>query len=155
MLMSFGIPDLSLLSLSPHVPTCLSGIIRKILASRFWLPFSRLSYQIYLIHFLVIYYHFLRQRKPIYFNHYDHLFATAAVIVISLFLSYASFLVFEAPFATLMKLVVAKLTTKTDSSSPNPQEVSMRIVTVATCDNLSFVSCADQKLCASNNEKVH
>jgi peptidoglycan/LPS O-acetylase OafA/YrhL len=125
------------LSVLMHFST---GIIRKILASRFWLPFSRLSYQIYLIHFIVIYYHFLAQRKPINFSHYDHLFATAAIIVMTLLLAFFSFLVFEAPFAALMKMLVAKLAAKADAGQPHElPEFRMTIVTVATPDQLNFV----------------
>ena len=115
-------------------------MIRRILAAPVWLPFSRLSYQIYLIHFIVIYYHFLIQRKPIYFSHYDHLFAAAAIIVFSLVLAYLSFLVFEAPFAALIKVAVAKLAQKSDLSRPDPRGVSMTVVTVATTDSLAFVT---------------
>lgn len=116
-----------------------TGIVRRILVSRFWLPFSRLSYQVYLIHFIVIYYHFLRQRKPISFSHYDHMFATSAVIVYSLVLAYATFLVFEAPFAALMKIAVSKLASKSEESS-SPVQLDMTVVTVATAHNLSFVT---------------
>ena len=134
-----------------------TGIIRRILVSRFWLPFSRLSYQIYLVHFIVIYYHFLIQRKSIYFTHYNHLFTSSGVTVLSLLLAYVSFLMFEAPFAAMIKLAVARMAIKSSLSRADPVGVSMSVVAVATIDNLSFVSpdyqdprCGDSRGAAVN-----
>ena len=107
------------------------GIVGRILCSKRWIPFSRLSYQVYLVHFIVIYYHFLTQRAPVRFTHYERLFMSCGSTICSLILAFFTYLFFEAPFASLIKCtIVDKMKTNDEGDDNNSHQQQMNVIQV-------------------------
>lgn len=119
-------------------PSCYVGIVGRILCSKWWIPFSRLSYQIYLVHFIIIYYHFLTQRAPIRFTHYERLFMSCGSIIYSLIFAFFTYLFFEAPFASLIKCtIVERLKTKDSHDTNTTNGNQMNVIHVLSVQTLN------------------
>ncbi|XP_057379361.1 nose resistant to fluoxetine protein 6-like isoform X1 [Daphnia carinata] len=81
------------------------GIIHRFLSWKLFLPFSRLSYAVYLIHFNFIRAYASHLRKPFYFT--ELIFGTTylGILMIAFFISFAVSVVVEMPFLNLDKLL--------------------------------------------------
>ncbi|XP_050043661.2 nose resistant to fluoxetine protein 6-like [Dermacentor andersoni] len=81
------------------------GTLNKLLSWKAFVPLSRLSYGVYLIHwpFLALMLHSSRER--IYWSVFNQLTLSFAVLVWSFLLSYVAFIACEAPTGALEKLL--------------------------------------------------
>ena len=121
-----------------------SGLVKRLLSSPLWLPLSRISFQIYLVHFTVINFHFLTQKKPLPFTHYDRLFMSCGILLLSVGGALCTYCLFEAPFSYLVKKLIIdkKVNKKEDTStttiddlvapadSTELQQAPVRVITV-------------------------
>ena len=72
----------------------------------------------------------MTQRKPVPFTHYDRLFMSCGTIIISIIGAFITYLLFEAPFASLVKeLIIQKKVAKTASKKDNIEEETNKINT--------------------------
>ncbi|KAL1424909.1 hypothetical protein MTO96_019771 [Rhipicephalus appendiculatus] len=85
------------------------GVLSKLLSWNAYVPLSKLSFGVYLIHvpFLHLWFHSSRERR--YWSVFNQMTLLFALLVWSFLLSYLAFLVCEAPTAALDKLVFTKL----------------------------------------------
>ncbi|XP_045034184.1 nose resistant to fluoxetine protein 6 isoform X2 [Daphnia magna] len=81
------------------------GIIHRFLSWKLFLPFSRLSYAVYLIHFNFIRAYASHLRKPFYFT--ELIFGTTylGILMIAFLISFVVSVVVEMPFLNLDKLL--------------------------------------------------
>ena len=78
-------------------------IVRFLLAGRFWVPWARLSFMVYLIHVLILYWFLGNTENAAYLSHIGVFELLASLIVLSNILAIPASLVFEAPFLNLEK----------------------------------------------------
>ncbi|XP_049271195.1 nose resistant to fluoxetine protein 6 [Rhipicephalus sanguineus] len=85
------------------------GVLTKLLSWNAYVPLSKLSFGVYLIHvpFLQLWFHSSRERR--YWSVFNQMTLLFALLVWSFLLSYLAFLVCEAPTAALDKLVFTAL----------------------------------------------
>lgn len=118
-----------------------SGLVTRLLSSPLWVPLSRISFQIYLVHFTVINFHFLTQKKPVPFTHYDRLFMSCGILLVSVGGALCTFCLFEAPFSCLVKKLIIERKVKKQNASIEIDELaapaeldasshSVRVITV-------------------------
>ena len=83
----------------------LIGFIHRFLSSKLFLPLSRLSYAVYLIHFNYIRVFSSSMRKPLYFNEFHFLVTFFGGMVIIFALAIFVSIVVEMPFRNLDKFL--------------------------------------------------
>ncbi|KAL1424910.1 hypothetical protein MTO96_019772 [Rhipicephalus appendiculatus] len=85
------------------------GVLSKLLSWNAYVPLSKLSFGVYLIHvpFLHLWFHSSRERR--FWSVFNQVTLLFALLVWSFLLSYLAYLVCEAPTAALDKLVFTKL----------------------------------------------
>ncbi|KAH7957780.1 hypothetical protein HPB52_022662 [Rhipicephalus sanguineus] len=85
------------------------GVLTKLLSWNAYVPLSKLSFGVYLIHvpFLHLWFHSSRERR--FWSVFNQVTLLFALLVWSFLLSYLAFLVCEAPTAALDKLVFTRL----------------------------------------------
>lgn len=82
-----------------------TGFIHRFLSWKLFLPFSRMSYAVYLVHFNFMRVYISHLRKPFYFT--ELVFGTTylGILVISFFISFVISVVVEMPFLNSDKLI--------------------------------------------------
>lgn len=82
-----------------------TGFIHRFLSWKLFLPFSRMSYAVYLVHFNFMRVYISHLRKPFYFT--ELIFGTTylGILVISFFISFVISVVVEMPFLNSDKLL--------------------------------------------------
>lgn len=93
------------------------GWLCRFLSWEAFVPFSRLTFGMYLVHFplYLVLYHISRER--IYFSHMSFIIRCFGVVVFSFFLSYILFLACEAPTGRLEKILLMPLRQNTEVQS--------------------------------------
>ncbi|XP_046631169.1 nose resistant to fluoxetine protein 6-like isoform X3 [Daphnia pulicaria] len=81
------------------------GFINNFLSCKLFIPFSRLSYAVYLIHFNFIKAYASHLRKPFYFTEYVYATTYLGILVIAFVLAFVVSVVVEMPFLNLDKLL--------------------------------------------------
>ncbi|XP_015917242.1 nose resistant to fluoxetine protein 6 isoform X2 [Parasteatoda tepidariorum] len=84
------------------------GIVNDILSWKFWTPMARLSYVFYLVHPLVIWVHEAFGHSNMYTSHYFWVYNILGHYMISMVLSLAISLTFEAPFLAMEKILFGR-----------------------------------------------
>ncbi|XP_075558963.1 nose resistant to fluoxetine protein 6-like isoform X2 [Dermacentor variabilis] len=101
------------------------GFVGRFLSSSVFAPLSKLSFNVYLIHypFLMAMLHATRER--IHFSHFNQVTLFFGVLIWSYLLAYMAFLACEAPIATLDKLAFQGLRERGNSvkQEPGPSSV--------------------------------
>ncbi|KAM9820950.1 O-acyltransferase like protein-like [Neosynchiropus ocellatus] len=77
------------------------GFIMSLLSSKFWVPFSNLSFSCYLIHPLIVYLYLGLQETPIHYLDINFMYLFLGHVVLTVVLSYAMTVLVEKPFILL------------------------------------------------------
>lgn len=78
-----------------------AGLISKFLSKRCFIIFGEISFGFYMIHFVVIYY--ALWLKPIYFSNFNDTTYALCIFLITLFLSFISYYLYELPVNRYLK----------------------------------------------------
>lgn len=84
------------------------GIVQRFLSLSIWLPISKLSFCIYLIHVPVQFVYLSSMRAPMYFSQFRALFKFFGDFGVSFFLAFAWALLFEYPTLTIISVFIGK-----------------------------------------------
>ncbi|XP_074109043.1 uncharacterized protein LOC141533851 [Cotesia typhae] len=84
------------------------GIVTKFLSHPIYLPLSRVSYSIYLLHVIIQGIRTYSMRTPIYFTELQMIIIIIGDVVTSFLLAIVFNLVFESPFVVLEKLIFSR-----------------------------------------------
>ncbi|CAD6245207.1 GSCOCG00013582001-RA-CDS [Cotesia congregata] len=84
------------------------GIVTKFLSHPIYLPFSRVSYSIYLLHLIIQSIRVYSMRTPIYFSEYQMIIIIIIDVITSFLAAIIFSLVFESPFVILEKLIFSR-----------------------------------------------
>lgn len=85
-----------------------SGIINRILSSKIFIPFSRLTYAAYLIHFNYIKFVFSNARQPTYADKLEIFLFYTSVLLVSFSIAAVVSIVVEIPFLNADRLLLSK-----------------------------------------------
>ncbi|XP_075746078.1 nose resistant to fluoxetine protein 6-like [Rhipicephalus microplus] len=85
------------------------GVLSKLLSWNAYVPLSKLSFGVYLIHVPFLHLWFYSSRERRFWSVFNQVTLLFALLVWSFLLSYLAFLVCEAPTAALDKLVLTRL----------------------------------------------
>ena len=83
---------------------CLEGFVNNLLSWKGFIPLSRLTYVMYLVHLNYMAVYYARARKPIYYTMWDTVQAYFGFLLAVILLAFAICLVVEVPFLNLEKL---------------------------------------------------
>ena len=83
----------------------LGGLVNEFLSWRMWIPLSRLSYNAYLVHFIVLIYFFNSQEIPIHYQDTAMVFNFISITVVSYAAAFLLAVSVEFPISNLEKLV--------------------------------------------------
>ncbi|XP_022239601.1 nose resistant to fluoxetine protein 6-like [Limulus polyphemus] len=81
------------------------GLINSFLSWKIFLPLGRLTYSAYLCHFVIFWVRNGLQRERRNFSHFEQSFDFAGYITMTMFIALGVYLLFEAPFGALEKLM--------------------------------------------------
>eukprot|EP01059_Diplonema_ambulator_P037374 TRINITY_DN9863_c0_g1_i1.p1 TRINITY_DN9863_c0_g1~~TRINITY_DN9863_c0_g1_i1.p1 ORF type:complete len:859 (+),score=163.14 TRINITY_DN9863_c0_g1_i1:235-2811(+) len=101
------------------------GIIRRAMSHRVWSPLAKLSYGVYLVHPLVIYFSTASTSGPIHYSAATILWNWAAASTLSYFVSLALWFLVECPFSFLLSAAKARLLLKPPQANQTPDNVSL------------------------------
>ncbi|XP_067126507.1 nose resistant to fluoxetine protein 6-like [Centruroides vittatus] len=85
-----------------------AGFINTILSWKAWIPFSRLSFTVYLIHPLVQWVYMAYQHERMYPSHHTGIYLIFGHFMISLGIALAVSLMLESPFMNLEKVILSR-----------------------------------------------
>ncbi|GIY31846.1 nose resistant to fluoxetine protein 6 [Caerostris darwini] len=100
------------ISLAWLIFCCLSGnaeLVNKILASKMWIPASRLTYCAYLFHPLIMTWYFNSQMTPFYFTHTNMIMLYFGFLVVSYIVAFFISITFETPIIKIEKILIKKI----------------------------------------------
>lgn len=103
---------------------CLIGKFNKFLSSKFFLPFSRLSYSIYLVNFILISAHLSYFRMPFNVEKMNSIIMMMGMVTLILILSVFLTICIEMPFRNLEKTIL-KSTNPIKLTNKKIEEVSL------------------------------
>ena len=104
--------DLETLNLTHDRTFSLTGFVNTLLSWKAFIPLGRLTYCFYLIHFNFIRFYYAHQRKPIYYEEFDHIHKYLGTLLTVTLLSLVLAVTVEAPFLNLESLIFAPLNKK-------------------------------------------
>lgn len=84
------------------------GVVQKFFSLPIWLPISKLSFCIYLVHIPVQLLYSASIRNPAYFSHYRTFFLIFGNFGVTFFIAMGWALTFEFPILSILSLLVAK-----------------------------------------------
>jgi peptidoglycan/LPS O-acetylase OafA/YrhL len=84
------------------------GIVNKFLSLSFWLPISKLSYCIYLIHLPIQLIYLGTIRQPQFFSNFRAVYKFFGDFGITFFVAFAWALMFEYPTLNIIKILDAR-----------------------------------------------
>lgn len=84
------------------------GIVKRFLTLSVWIPISKLSFCIYLMHVPVQFIYLSSMRAPMYFSQFRALFKFFGDFGVSFFLAFAWALLFEYPTLTIIGVLLGK-----------------------------------------------
>ncbi|XP_074106652.1 O-acyltransferase like protein-like [Cotesia typhae] len=120
------------------------GIICQFLSFPMYLPLGRISYSIYLLHYVVQTMEIKSVRVPMYINEFQMVNFYVSDLVICIFGGFVFCLMFESPFLVLEKLIFAHGTERISQSSVenetnNPKRYSKKKFSIENkSNNLKF-----------------
>lgn len=83
-------------------------LVKRFLSLSVWLPISKLSFAIYLIHIPVIFVHISSVRAPQYFSHFTVIMTFFGYFGVTFFIAFAWALMFELPITVISACLLAK-----------------------------------------------
>ncbi|XP_008549691.1 O-acyltransferase like protein-like isoform X1 [Microplitis demolitor] len=95
------------------------GVLSKFLSLPIYLPFSRISYSVYLIHYVVQTIKASSARVPSFFSDYQMLDTFFSDLLICIVGGFIFSLLFESPFLVLEKLILGNKTSASKSNNHN------------------------------------
>uniref|UniRef100_A0A0P5Y8E9 Nose resistant to fluoxetine protein n=1 Tax=Daphnia magna TaxID=35525 RepID=A0A0P5Y8E9_9CRUS len=81
------------------------GFVHRFLSWKLFLPFSRLSYAVYLLHLHYIFAYLSHLRKPFYYSEYVYFTTYLGILVIAFMMAFVVSVFVEMPFTNLDKLL--------------------------------------------------
>ncbi|XP_076352170.1 nose resistant to fluoxetine protein 6-like [Tachypleus tridentatus] len=93
------------------------GIVNKILSNKYFIPFSRITLEVYLLHPLVQRIYLASAHERIYASHYIAAYTYIGHMVIVYIISFVCCLAFDTPFYRLQKLLLIRKLKKSDESN--------------------------------------
>ncbi|XP_022239600.1 nose resistant to fluoxetine protein 6-like [Limulus polyphemus] len=90
------------------------GLINSILSWKIFLPLGRLTYSAYLFHYVIFWVRNGLQRERRNFSHFERSFDFFGYLTLTMALALCAYLLFEAPFAALEKLLFFQLRQQQD-----------------------------------------
>ncbi|XP_077544857.1 nose resistant to fluoxetine protein 6-like [Haemaphysalis longicornis] len=103
------------------------GVVNKFLSWNAFVPLSRLSFGVYLIHYPFVELILHTSRERLFWSHFNHVTMFFGLLVWSLLLAYLAFLACEGPVGALDKLVFSKLTAKGGAGVAGKQKQPLRL----------------------------
>ncbi|KAK8770566.1 hypothetical protein V5799_012967 [Amblyomma americanum] len=97
------------------------GVLGRFLSMKVFVPFSRLSFGVYLIHYPFIEIMLHASRERLLWSHFSQVTLFFGVLCWSFILAYLAYLLCEAPTAALDKLAFQRVTGKGNARSQVPQ----------------------------------
>lgn len=82
-----------------------TGFVHRFLSWKLFLPFSRLSYAVYLLHLHYIFAYLSHLRKPFYYSEYVYFTTYLGTLVIAFMMAFVVSVFVEMPFTNLDKLL--------------------------------------------------
>ncbi|CAB3987618.1 Hypothetical predicted protein [Paramuricea clavata] len=82
------------------------GLVQKFLSARFWIPLSRLTYNVYLIHYIILILMFFGAKGTIHYDLYTATYYFLANVMLSYGAAYVLSVVIEFPCANLEELIL-------------------------------------------------
>ncbi|KAH0551856.1 hypothetical protein KQX54_002233 [Cotesia glomerata] len=108
-----------------HLPApTFPGIVTKFLSHPIYLPFSRVSYSIYLLHLIIQGIRVYSMRTPIYFTESQMTIIIIGDVVTSFLAAIIFSLVFESPFVVLEKLIFSRKKPINQPTEPIQEEIT-------------------------------
>nr|XP_054924138.1 nose resistant to fluoxetine protein 6-like [Dermacentor andersoni] len=104
------------------------GFVGRFLSSSVFAPLSKLSFNVYLIHYPFIMAMLHASRERIHFSHFNQVTLFFGVLIWSYLLAYMAFLACEAPTAALDKLAFQGLRERGNSAKQEPRPDSVDTV---------------------------
>ena len=100
-------------------------LLGDIVSSKFFVPFGRLSYATFMIHYLYIWYENFTLRDPIEYRKHPMAMRILSTLVVSQILGYFAYLVIEAPMLNMLKSAfLKKETISMNGTMMNNNEIS-------------------------------
>lgn len=84
------------------------GILGKFLAHPVFMPLGRISYCIYLVHYIIQYMRISATRVPIYFSNATLLYSFCSDFILCIVCGFLFSLLFESPFMVLEKMIMRR-----------------------------------------------
>lgn len=85
-----------------------AGIAKRFLSLSVWMPISKLSFCIYLVHLPIQFIHMSSMRTPIYVSHFRVLYKFFGDFGVSFFVAFAWALLFEYPTLNIIAILLAR-----------------------------------------------
>ena len=82
------------------------GLVQKFLSAKFWIPLSRLTYNVYLIHLIILALMFYGAQEPLHYDLYTASYYFLANVMLSYGAAYILCVAIEFPCANLEELVL-------------------------------------------------
>ncbi|XP_037570408.2 nose resistant to fluoxetine protein 6 [Dermacentor silvarum] len=98
------------------------GVLSKFLSFNAFVPLSKLSFGVYLIHYPFIQLMLHASRERVFWSHFNQITLFFALLVWSFLLAYLAYLVCEGPTAVLDKLAFQRLTRRARPSRNQAEE---------------------------------
>ncbi|XP_072310919.1 O-acyltransferase like protein [Eucyclogobius newberryi] len=80
------------------------GVVNTFLSSRFWMPFSNISFACYLTHPIFIIIYIGSQETPIHYSDINFMYLFLGIVVITLMVAYVLCVLVEKPYVLLMSM---------------------------------------------------
>lgn len=100
------------------------GYIATFLSSKYWLPWSRLTYCAYLIHPIVMAVFYGSRQIPYEFSHFLMIYIILGNIVITYTISFFLSLIFESPIVSIEKLLTSTIKGHLQYNPPRRRRIS-------------------------------
>jgi peptidoglycan/LPS O-acetylase OafA/YrhL len=98
------------------------GPIARFLDWSFWSPLSRLTYSLYLVHVLVIYWYLAVQESPMHFSYVHYVYFYFGTVMIALGFAYLVSLLVEWPMIGLLRIAFPKAKRSPSQKSKDDEE---------------------------------
>ncbi|XP_076348103.1 nose resistant to fluoxetine protein 6-like [Tachypleus tridentatus] len=140
------------------------GIIDSFLSWKIFIPLGRLTYSAYLFHFVIIWVRNGLQRERRNFSHFERSFDFFGYLTLTMALALCAYLLFEAPFGALEKLLFPQRRQHQDDAKTKPDTENSKLSfcrwkksnsnTKIVLTKLSFVSDFSNGHCGVDESQV-
>lgn len=84
------------------------GFVKRFLSLSIWLPISKLTFCIYLMHIPLMFIHLSSLRIPVYFSHLNAILMFSGYFGVTFFIAFAWALLFEFPTLTIIAIILSR-----------------------------------------------